>query len=115
MQFDQLKRREFIALIGGTAVLAWPVAPSAQVSPRGPLIVFLAGGTRASNLGVVDAFLQGMRELGYIEGNNFDIIHRYADGYAERLPALAHELVGLKPDVILAASTAQAVAVKKAT
>jgi putative ABC transport system substrate-binding protein len=56
-----------------------------------------------------------MRELGYIEGSNFDITYRYADGYAERLPALAQELVGLKPDVILAPATGQAVAAKKAT
>ena len=56
-----------------------------------------------------------MQELGYVEGRNFAIIYRYADGYAERLPALAEELVGLKPAVILAPATGQAVAAKKAT
>jgi hypothetical protein len=110
-----MRRREFVALIGGTAVSAWPVAPYARVSSRRPLIAFLGGGTCASGLGLVDAFLQGMRELAYIEGSNFDIVYRYADGYAERLPALAQELVRLKPDVILAAATGQAVAAKKAT
>jgi len=64
---------------------------------------------------VMDAFRQGMRELGYVEGGNFDMVYRYADGYAERLPALAQELVRLKPDVILAPATGQTVAAKKAT
>jgi putative ABC transport system substrate-binding protein len=63
----------------------------------------------------VDAFLQGMRELGYVEGGNFEMVYRYSDGYAERLPALAQELLRLKPDVILAPATGQAVAAKKAT
>ncbi len=56
-----------------------------------------------------------MRELGYIEGSNFDIVYRYADGYSERLPMLAQEVVALKPNVILAPATGQAVAAKKAT
>jgi putative ABC transport system substrate-binding protein len=56
-----------------------------------------------------------MRQLGYVESRNFDVVYRYADGYAERLPALAKELVQLKPNVILAAATGQAVAAKNAT
>jgi putative ABC transport system substrate-binding protein len=56
-----------------------------------------------------------MRDHGYIEGRDFDIVYRYADGYAERLPALAEELVRLKPNIILAAATGQAVAAKNAT
>jgi putative tryptophan/tyrosine transport system substrate-binding protein len=108
-----MRRRDFITLLGGT--VAWPLAARAQVSHRRPLIAFLSGGTRAASLGFVDAFLVGMRELGYVEGSNFDIVYRYADGYAERLPTLAKEVVGLKPDVILAPATGQAVAAKKAT
>ena len=65
--------------------------------------------------GLSTLFLQGMRELGYVESRNFDVVYRYADGYAERLPALAEELVRLKPKVILAAATGQAVAAKNAT
>jgi putative tryptophan/tyrosine transport system substrate-binding protein len=109
-----MNRRAFITLIGGAAA-AWPLVLSAQVSHKRPLIAFLGGGTRASSLGVLDAFLQGMRELGYIEGGNFDMVYRYSDGYAERLPALAQELVRLKPDVIMAPATGQAVVAKKAT
>jgi hypothetical protein len=52
----------------------------------------------------VDAFLQGLRERGYEEGRNFDVVDRFADGYIERLPALAEEVVRLPPNVILAAT-----------
>jgi ABC-type uncharacterized transport system substrate-binding protein len=109
-----VRRREFITLLGGAAA-AWPLAARAQVSPRLPLVAWLSGGARPASLGFVDAFLQGMRELGYIESRNFDVVYRYADGYAERLPTLAQELVRLKPNVILAAATGQAVAAKSAT
>jgi ABC-type uncharacterized transport system substrate-binding protein len=110
----KVRRRQFLTLLGGTAA-AWPLKADAQLSQRRPLIAFLSGGTRAASLGFADAFLQGMRELGYFEGSNLDIVYRYADGYAERLPTLAQEVVALKPDVILAPATGQAVAAKKAT
>jgi ABC-type uncharacterized transport system substrate-binding protein len=106
-------RRPFIGWLA--AVAAWPVAARAQVSPRRPLVAWLSGGAQAASSGFVDAFLQGMRDQGYIEGRDVDIVYRYADGYAERLPALAEELVRLKPSVILAPATAQAVAAKNAT
>jgi putative tryptophan/tyrosine transport system substrate-binding protein len=63
----------------------------------------------------VDAFLQGMQDHGYVGGRNFDIVYRYADGYVERLPALAEELVRLRPGVILAPASGPAVAARKAT
>ena len=107
------RRREFISLLGGAALS--PVAVRAQVSPKRPLVAWLSGGAHAASSGFVDAFLQGMRDHGYIEGRDFDIVYRYADGYAERLPALAEELVRLKPNIILAAATGQAVAAKNAT
>jgi putative tryptophan/tyrosine transport system substrate-binding protein len=105
-----MRRREFITLLGGAAA-AWPLVALAQ---QRPLVAWLSGGARAASLGFVDAFLEGMRQLGYVESRNFDVV-RYADGYAERLPALAEELVRLKPSVILAAATGQAVAAKNAT
>ena len=107
----KLKRRAFITLLGGAAA-AWPLAARAQ---ERPLIAWLSGGARGASVGFIDAFLQGMRELGYVESRNFDVVYRYADGYAERLPALAEELVRLKPKVILAAAAGQAVAAKNAT
>jgi putative tryptophan/tyrosine transport system substrate-binding protein len=108
-----MQRREFIAAFGGVAA-AWPVAVLAQSLKR-PLIAWLSTGSHTASSGFVDAFLQGMRDLGYVEGRDFDIVYRLADGYAERLPALAEELVRLKPTVILAAATGPAVAAKKAT
>jgi putative ABC transport system substrate-binding protein len=109
-----MNKRKSITLLGGAAA-AWPLAARAQVSSRLPLVAWLSGGARPASLGFVDAFLQGMRELGYIESRSFDVVYRYADGYAERLPTLAQELVQLKPKVILAAATGQAVAAKSAT
>jgi len=108
-----MRRREFITLLG--AMVAWPPAAHTQVSPKRPLVAWLSGGAQAPSSGFVDAFLQGMRDFSYVEGRDFDIVYRFADGYAERLPRLAEELVRLKPDVILAPATAQAVAAENAT
>jgi putative ABC transport system substrate-binding protein len=109
-----MRRRDILSLLGGAAV-SWPVGARGQVSSTRPLIAWLSGGARPASLGFVDAFLQGMRDLGYVESRNFDMVYRYADGYAERMPALAEELVRLKPKVILAAATGQAIAAKNAT
>jgi ABC-type uncharacterized transport system substrate-binding protein len=114
MQFDQLKRREFISLLGGAAA-AWPLAARAQISKKRPLIAWLSLGERTSSWVFVEAFLQGMREHDYVEERQFDIVYRFADGYIERLPSLAEELVHLNPDVILAPASGPAVAAKKAT
>jgi putative tryptophan/tyrosine transport system substrate-binding protein len=108
-----MKRREFITLLGGAA--AWPIAARAQLSTKRPLVAWLGLGTEPGSSVFVDAFLQGMRELGYAEGRNFDFVHRFADGYIEQLPTLADELVRLYPAVILAAASGPAVAAKKAT
>ncbi len=61
------------------------------------------------------SFLQGMRDLGYVEGRNFDIVYRFSEGYQDRLPALAEELIQLKPNAILASAVVAAVAARKAT
>jgi ABC-type uncharacterized transport system substrate-binding protein len=108
-----MKRREFITLLGGAA--AWPLAARAQTSTARPLIAWLSLGERTSSWVFVEAFLQGMREQGYVEERQFDIVYRFADGYIERLPSLAEELVRLNPDVILAPASGPAVAAKKAT
>jgi putative tryptophan/tyrosine transport system substrate-binding protein len=108
-----MRRRTFIAALGGAA--AWPLVARGQVSPRRPLIAWLSGGAQPGSSIFVDAFLQGMRDQGYLEGRNFEIVYRYADGYVERLPALAEELVRFHPNVILAPASGPAVAAKKAT
>jgi putative ABC transport system substrate-binding protein len=109
-----MRRREFITLLGRTAV-AWPVATRAQPSTKRPLIAWLSLGASTATQVFIDAFLQGMRDHGYVEGRQFDITYRFADGYIERLPALADELVRLNPNVILAPASGPAVAAKNAT
>ena len=106
-----MRRREFISLIGGAAV-GWPVAANAQQAAKiariGYLNTNIAPHTR-------EAFRQGLRDLGYVEGRNVVIEYRSAEGNLERLPALAAELVALKVDVILAPPTVAALAAKQAT
>ena len=109
-----MRRREFVTLLCGVAV-AWPRAARAQPSAKRPLIAWLSTGAPAGVQVFIDAFLQGMRDHGYAEGRQFDITYRFADGYIERLPALADELVRLNPNVILAAASGPALAAKRAT
>ena len=105
-------RRAFIGTLAG--LLAAPLAAEAQQAARIPRIGWL-GGSLAGKSHMTEAFLQGLRDLGYVEGRNVVIEYRDAEGKLERLPALAAELVALKVDVILAGGTAQALAAKQAT
>jgi len=110
------RRRFLVALGAGT--LAVPRDSLAQ-SPQSKVarIGFLYFGSRQSSLdtGRYPTFLEGMRELGYVEGTNLVIEARFADGKPERLPALAAELVRLKVDVIVATSTPSYRALQHAT
>ena len=85
-----MKRREFIAFLGGAASV-WPVAASAQ--PTIPVIGFLHSGSAAAYAALVAAFHKGLNETGYIEGHNIAIEYRWAEGDNGRLPDLAAELV----------------------
>src|SRR5262249_9908208 len=114
MHFRQWKRREFITLLGGAAA-AWPLVAHAQVSPKRPLVAFLSGGTQTSSSIFIGNFLQGMSEIGYVEGRNFEMVYRFSEGYQDRLPVLAEDVVKLKPDVILANAVVSAVAARNAT
>ena len=109
-----MRRREFITLLGGAAA-AWPSAAHAQVAPKRQTIAWLSAGAPQLNAPFIESFLRGMKELGYVEGRDFDMVYRYTEGYQERLPALTEEVIGLKPDVILAPAVIGAVAAKKLT
>jgi ABC-type uncharacterized transport system substrate-binding protein len=112
MQFDQLKRREFITLLGDAAV-AWPLAAFAQ-QPRVPTIGALVIGN-ISPEEFWREFRQGLRDLGYVEGQNIRFEFRSAKGHLDRLPELAAELVRLKVDIIVTWFTPTALAAKQAT
>jgi putative tryptophan/tyrosine transport system substrate-binding protein len=96
--------------------LAAPLAPAAaQPSGKVPRVGVLNPRTRSENLPQIEAFVQGLRELGWVDGKNIVIEYRWAEGRADRLPDLAAELVRLKVDVIFAANTSVALAAKNAT
>ena len=109
-----MKRREFITLLGGAAA-AWPVATRAQQVGKLPTIGYLGGGGPTSQRAWVDAFVQRLRELGWIEGRTVAIEFRWGEGRAERYAEIAAEFVRLKVDVILAGGTEAAIAAKQAT
>jgi putative tryptophan/tyrosine transport system substrate-binding protein len=111
-----MKRRQFITLIGGAAA-AWPLAARGQVIRKRPLIARLSSGSRDLPMiaKFIERFLSGMRELGDVEGRDFDIIYGEANFHPDQLPQVAAEMVKLAPDVILAGATIEAVAAAKAT
>ena len=95
-----MRRRELITLLGGAA--AWPLAAHAQ-QPATPVIGFLSSRSPGESASVVAAFRQGLRETGFIEGQNLGIAFRWAEGRYDRLPALASELVSLPVTLLFAA------------
>jgi ABC-type uncharacterized transport system substrate-binding protein len=107
-----MKRRDFITLLGGAA--AWPLAVRAQ-QPPGPVIGFLGGADPVGYAVLVEALRSGLRDHGYVEGQNVSIEYRWAQGQYERLPALAADLVGRKVDIIITQGTPAAISAKQAT
>ncbi len=105
-------RRAFIGTLAGA--LAAPLVAEAQAPAKVPRIGFLSPLSRTDDPRL-EAFLQGLRELGYVEGQTIAIEYHFAEGRPERLPALAAELVRLKVDVIVTAAPAASEAAKQAT
>jgi ABC-type uncharacterized transport system substrate-binding protein len=109
-----MKRRDFITLIGGAAA-GWPLAARAQQAGKLPTIGVLAATTASVSGQWVAAFVQRLRELGWMEGRNVAIEVRWAEGRDERSAEIAAEFVRLKVDVIVTWSTTAALAAKQAT
>jgi len=102
-------------LLAGTGAVFLAAPLAAQQAAKVARIGYLAGASRVTNPHLHEAFRQGLRDLGYVEGRNVVIEYRDAEGKLERLPALAAELVALKVDVIMAPGTPHALAAKQAT
>ena len=109
-----MKRRSFITLIGGAAA-AWPLAARAQQAAKTARIGFLGADTQSGVESRLERFRAGLRDLGYVEGDNVFIDFRWAEGNYARLPDFAAELVRLKVDLLVTYGTPGTLAAKKAT
>ena len=107
-------RRKFLATLGGAAG-AWPLSARAQQPGKLPTIGFLVAGTPSSHGPWVAAFVQRLRELGWIEGRTIAIEHRWAEGRSDRAAEIAAEFVRRNVDVIVTSATAVIVAAMQAT
>src|SRR5438477_1294525 len=109
-----MEPRTFMAMLTGGLVAA-SLGAEAQQAAKIARIGYLSGGDPATSPHLPEAFRQGLRDLGYVEGRNVVIEYRDIEGKFERIPAFAAELVALKVDVILAGATPAALAAKQAT
>src|SRR5438477_12332009 len=107
-----VRRRDFIALVGGAAA-AWPRVARAQQRAM-PLVAFLNGGSPDGYAPMVAAFRQGLKEAGFVEGQNVAVEYRWAQGQYDRVPAMALELVVGRQVAVIAANTPGALAIKAA-
>lgn len=111
----RIGRRKFLGAVGGVAI-TWPVEAWSQGSAKQRrLVAWLSGSASKVAKFFADDFLDGMRDFGYVDGRDFEFVPRYAEGFQDRLPALAQEIVAFKPAVIVAAAVNAAVPARAAT
>jgi ABC-type uncharacterized transport system substrate-binding protein len=108
-----MRRREFFGVLGSAAA-AWPLVARAQQAPM-PVVGYLGVGDAAASKPVIASFYSGLKEMGFVEGQNLTIEFRWAEGHLERLPDLAADLIRRQVSVICATSNVATLAVKKAT
>jgi putative ABC transport system substrate-binding protein len=108
MTGEPMRRRDVITLLGGGAA-GWPLAARAQQRATMPVIGYLSGRSAVSDVAMLVAFRRGLREAGYVEGQNLAIEYRFADGQNDRLPAMMSELTRRQVGVIVAAAVDAAV------
>jgi putative tryptophan/tyrosine transport system substrate-binding protein len=108
-----MRRRDFIGALGG-ATVGWSLVARAETSAKRPLVAVLSAISKVGN-SPLNAFVQGLKELGCVDGVNVDIVYRFAEEQLDRFPVLALEVVGFKPDVILTTVTPAAVATRAVT
>src|SRR5215510_12336584 len=108
-----MRRREFMALLGGTAAAGWPLAARAQQPPL-PVIGYLYTGAPEAGAPMLAAFRKGLSEVGFFEGRNVEIEYRWANNEPERLPELAADLVRRRVTVIVSPGITEATLAAKA-
>ncbi len=109
-----MKRRDFITLLGGSLAF-WPTAARAQQRGKQPTIGYLGANSASAQSDWTAAFVQGLREVGWVEGQNVTMQYRWANGAGERYNEIAAEFVRLKVDVIVSAENEASAAAKQAT
>ena len=109
-----MKRRDFITLLGGSLAF-WPTAARAQQRGKQPTIGYLGANSASAQSDWTAAFVQGLREVGWVEGQNVTMQYRWANGAGERYNEIAAEFVRLKVDVIVSAGNEASAAAKQAT
>src|SRR5204863_3382254 len=111
----QMRRREFMTLLGSATAACWPFAARAQQAGKLPTIGFLGSSTPSAMTAWIAAFVQRLHELGWIEGRTVAIEYRWAEGRDERYAQIADEFVRLKVNVIVTYGTPPTKAAKQAT
>ncbi len=109
-----MRRRDFIAFAGAALAIA-PLSVSAQVTGRRPLVAYLSITTPDAAAERFEPFRQAMRDLGWIEGSNYDLVMQSTEGDNDRLPRLTQELLARRPDVLIGEATRGAIAAAQAT